>query len=76
MDLRAVERHGAQLEHAHRARHQQHLNEQPLDLREKSPPKRRKGVVVGMLVRRQEAHGDRIVSRTFQLAARKHPRGA
>src|SRR3982751_1895609 len=47
MDLRAIERHGAQLQHAHLARHQQHLNEQPLDLREKSPPKRRKGVVVG-----------------------------
>src|SRR4051812_46605974 len=60
MDLRAIERDGAQLQHAHLARHQQHLNEQPLDLREKSPPKRRKGVVVGMLVRRQEAHGDRI----------------
>jgi hypothetical protein len=74
MDLRAVERHGAHLEHPHLARQRQHLHEQSFDLLEKSPSKRRDRVVVGMVVRSDEAEGHRIVRRPLQLPARKHAR--
>src|SRR3982751_4552502 len=40
----------AHLEHAHLARHRQHLDEQPLDLLEKPSPERGDRVVIGMLV--------------------------
>src|SRR6476660_4750801 len=40
VDLGAVERHRAQLEHPYLARQFQHLHEQPFDLLEKAPPKR------------------------------------
>ena len=64
----------AHLEHAHLARHRQHLDEQPLDLLEKPAPERRDRVVIGMLVRRDEAERDRVIARPLQLAAREHPR--
>src|SRR3954466_6136722 len=47
-------------EHAHLARHRQHLDEQPLDLLEKPAPERRDRVVIGMLVGRDEAERDRV----------------
>ena len=71
MDLRAVERNGAHLEHSHLARQLQHLNEQALDLLEKAPSKRRDRVVIGMIVRRNEPERNRIVRRPLQLPARK-----
>ena len=74
VDLRAVQPDRAHLQHAHLARQSQHLHEQPLDLLEKPPPERRDRVVVGMLVRRDEAERHRIIGRPLQLAARKHPR--
>jgi hypothetical protein len=54
VDLRTVEPDRAHLQHAHLTRKQQHLNEQPLNLLEKPPPKRRDRVVVGMIVGRNE----------------------
>ena len=72
VDLGAVERHRAHLEHAHLARHRQHLDEQPLDLLEKPPPERRDRVVIRMLVRRDEAERHRVIGRPLQLAAREH----
>ena len=72
VDLGAVERHRAHLEHAHLARHRQHLDEQTLDLLEKTSPERREGIVVGMLVRRDEPEGHRVIGRPLQLAAREH----
>jgi hypothetical protein len=74
MDLRAVEPDRSHLQHAHLARHLQHLDKQRLDLLEKPPPERRDRVVVGMIVGRNEAERHRIIGRPFQLAARKHPR--
>src|SRR3954451_6470786 len=62
----------AHLEHAHLARHLQHLDEQTLDLLEKPSPERRDRVVIGMLVRRDEAEGDRVIACPLQLAAREH----
>jgi DNA invertase Pin-like site-specific DNA recombinase len=44
------------------------------DVLEKALPKRRDRVVVGMIVRSDEPECHRIISRTLQLAARKHPR--
>jgi hypothetical protein len=41
MDFRAVKPDRPHFQHAHLARKQQHLNEQPLDLLEKSSPERR-----------------------------------
>ena len=74
VDFRAVEPERAHLQHAHLARQQQHLNEQPLDLLEKPPPERRDRVVVGMIVGRNEAERHRVIGRPLQLAARKHAR--
>jgi hypothetical protein len=75
VDLRAVERHRTQLEHPYLARQCQHLHEQPFDLLEKAPPKRRDRVVIGMVVCRDEAERHRIVRRTLQLPAGKHACG-
>src|SRR5580693_7925686 len=55
------------LEQPHLARQFQHPHEQPLDLLEKAPPKRRNGVVVGMIVGGNEAERHRIISRPLQL---------
>ena len=74
VDLRAVERNGAHLEHPHLVRQRQHLHEQTLELLEKAPPKRRDRVVIRMLVRCDEAECHRIVSRPLQLSAREHTR--
>src|ERR1019366_1025180 len=49
-------------------------NEQPFDLLKESPPERRDGVVVGMIVGCDETKRHRVISRTLQLAARKNPR--
>ncbi len=73
MDLCAVQRHRPHLQNAHLPRQQQHLNEQSFDLREKAPPEGRDRVVVGMIVGRDEPERHRVISRTLQLAARKHP---
>jgi hypothetical protein len=62
----------AHLEHAHLARHRQHLDEQSLDLLEKPSPERRDRVVIRMLVRRDEPEGYRVIGRPLQLAAREH----
>ena len=63
MHLCAVQRHRAQLEHPGLPRQRQHLDEQPLDIRKKSPPEGGDGVVVGMIVSRNEAERHRIVGR-------------
>ena len=52
-----------------------HLHEQPFDLLEKAPPKRRDRVVIGMVVCCDEAERHRIVRRTLQLPAGKHACG-
>ncbi len=72
VNLRAVQRHRAQLEQAHLARQLQHPHEQRCNVLEKTPAKRRDGVVVRMIVRRNEAERHRIIRRPLQLAARKH----
>ena len=74
MDFRAVEPDRPHVQHAHLARQQQHLNEQPLDLLEKSSPERRNRVMVGMIVSRYEAERHRVIGRPLQLAARKYAR--
>src|SRR5271166_5955245 len=74
VNLRAVQRHRPHLQNAHLPRQQQHSNEQSFDLREKAPPERRDRVVVGMIVGRDEPERHRVVRRTLQLTARKHPR--
>ncbi len=72
VDFRAVEPDRPHFQHAHLARQQQHLNEQPLDLLEKPPPERRDRVVVGMIVGRDKTERHRVIGRPLQLAARKH----
>ena len=74
VDFRAVEPDRPHVQHAHLARQQQHLNEQPLDLLEKSSPERRNRVMVGMIVSRNEAERHRVIGRPLQLAARKYAR--
>jgi len=74
VDFRAVEPDRPDFQHAHLARQQQNLNEQPLDLLEKSSPERRNRVMVGMIVGRNEAERHRVIGCPLQLAARKHAR--
>ena len=74
VDFRAVQSHRAHPEQAHLARQLQHPHEQRFDVLEKATPKRCDGVVVGMIVRGDEAERYQIVGRPLQLAARKHPR--
>ena len=73
MNLRAVQRHRPHLQNAHLPRQQQHLSEQSFDLREKAASEGRDRVVVGMIVGRDEPERHRVIGRTLQLAARKHP---
>src|SRR5215213_6426271 len=54
----------------------QHLDEQRPNPRQKAPPEGCDRVVVGMVVGGDEAEGDRVIGRPFQLAAGKHPGGA
>ena len=75
MHLGAVQRHRAQLHHAGLPGQHQKLHKQTFDLRQKAPPERGDGVMVGMVVGGNEAERHRIVSRPLKSAARKHPRG-
>src|SRR5436853_6858688 len=75
VDLGAVERDRAQLQHAHLTGELQDLDEQRLDRLEEAPPERRNGVVVRVLIGRNEAERDRIISRPLQLAAGEHAGG-
>ena len=74
VDLRPVQSDRAHLQHAHLARQLKNLDEQLLDVLQEPPPKRGDRVVVGMIVGRDEPKRHRVISRTLQLAARKHPR--
>ena len=69
VDFGAVQRDVAQLEHAHRAGDEQHLNHESFDLRQEPFAESVQGVVVGVQVRRnvQERHG--IIGGGFQFAA-------
>ena len=60
----------AELKQPHLARQFQHPHEQRFDVLEKASPKRRDGVMVGMLVHGDEPERHRIVGRPLQLAAR------
>jgi len=72
VQLRPVEPHRAQLQHAHLARQQQHLHEQGFDLRQKASSEHRNGVVVRMVIRRDEAERHAVIRRPLQLAAGEH----
>ncbi len=76
VDLGPIQCHRAHRENAHLARQQQHLDEQRLDLLEKPSPECGDGVVVGMVVRGDEAERHRIVGCPFEFAGRKYPGGA
>ena len=71
--LRAVQGDRAQFEHAHLARQEQNLHEQPFDLLEEPPPECSDGVVIGVLVRRDEAESHRVVGCRLHLRPEKTP---
>ncbi len=75
VDLGAVQRHRAELQHPDLAGHAEHVNEQLLDLLEKTTAEIGNGVVVGMLIGGDEAERHRIIRGTLQLAAGEHARG-
>jgi hypothetical protein len=75
VDLGAVQGHRAHPQHTHFARQFEHLDEQLRDLLKKAPPEHRDGVVVGVLVGRDEAERHGVIGRALQLAAGEHPRG-
>ena len=62
VDLGAVERHRAHLEHAHLARHRQHLDEQPLDLLGETVAGTLRSCRDPDLVRRDETEGYQVNS--------------
>jgi hypothetical protein len=70
--LRAIQGHGAKLEHSHRTRKLQHLDEQGAELRHKALAKGRDRIVIGMLVARDVAKRHRVVRRAFNRPAREH----
>ena len=74
VDLGPVQPNRAQLQNPDLPCQNQHLHKQVLDLRQKSPPKHRYRIVIGMIVRGDEAERHRVICRSLQLAARKHPR--
>jgi hypothetical protein len=71
LDLGAIQRHRAELQHPHLAGYAEHLHKQRLNLRQEAAAECRDGVVIGMLVGGDKAECDRIVSRPFQVAAGK-----
>ena len=84
VDFRAVEPDRSQLQNAHLARQQQHLNEQRLDLFQEPPPETRDRVVVGMIVGGEEterhasrrSHAPACGSKTRPSRSRKPARPA
>ena len=72
VDLGAIERHCAQLQHAHLTRHYQHLHKQRFDLLEEASAEAGDRVVVGVLVGSNETERNRIVGCPLQFSARKH----
>jgi hypothetical protein len=58
VDLGAIQRHGAQVQHPHLARHRQHLHEQRFDLFEEAPAEAGDRVVVGVVVSGNETERD------------------
>ena len=74
VDLRPVQRHSPHLQDAHLACQEQDLDEQPLDLTQKPAPERGDRVVIGVVVRRDEAERHAVVGGALQLAAREHSR--
>src|SRR3954469_18750623 len=75
VDLGAIERDRAQLQHAHLTGELQYLDEQGLDLLKEAPPEGCDGIVVRVLVGRDEAERHRIITRPLQLAAGEHAGG-
>jgi hypothetical protein len=75
VDLGAVERDRAQLQHPHLAGKLQYLDEQCLDLLEEAPPEHGDRVVVWVLIGSSEAECHRIIRRPLQLAAGEHAGG-
>ena len=73
-DLRAVEAHRAQLQHAHRIGHYEQLHEEGLQLRQETLAEGRDGVVIGVAIGRDEAEGHRVVRRLLQLATGENAR--
>ncbi len=72
VDLRPVQPDRAHLQHAHLAGEPKNIDEQLLDILQEPPAERRDGVVVGMIVRRDEPKRHRVIGRPLQLAAGEH----
>jgi hypothetical protein len=72
VDLGAIQRHRAELQHPHLAG--EHPHEQRLNLFEEAAPELGDGVMVGMLVGSDESERHRIIGRPLQLATGEHAR--
>jgi hypothetical protein len=72
VNLRAIQRHGAELEHPHRARELQHFDEQGPQLRQEALAKGFDRVVIGMLVVGDIPKRHRVVGRSLNRPARKY----
>src|SRR5260221_5869384 len=75
VDLGPIQRLRAQFQHAHLPGQFQNLDKQRFDFLEEPTPECRYRVVVGVVVRRDDANRHGIVGRRLQLAARNHAGG-
>ena len=75
MNLRAIQGHRPQLQHAHLARQKQNLHEQRADLLQKALAEGSNRIVIGMLVGGYEPEGHGVIGGPLQLAAGEHARG-
>ncbi len=74
MDLGPIQADRAQRQYSHFLRQQQHLHEQPLEVRQEGGAEGRDGVVVGVPVARDVAERHRLVRGPLDLARTEHAR--
>ena len=74
MHLGPIQADRPQFQHARLLRQQEHLHKEVLQLGQEGAPKRRQGIVVGMLVACDEAEGHRLIRGALDLARTEHTR--
>ena len=74
MDLGPIQTDRPQFQHARLLRQQEHLHKEILQFGQEGAPKRRQGIVVGMLVACDEAEWYRLIRSALDLARAEHTR--
>ena len=74
MHLGSIQADGPQFQYARLLSEQEHLHEEVLQFGQEGAPKRRQGIVVGMMVACDEAEWYRLIRGTLDLARAEHTR--